>query len=180
MKKKHDFKLIQTKPYKKYKISISNLKHVKEFLSLISSNKDKKISFVINGLHTAFTSLATQKKFATGFEQGFNAASQHSKELFANMQQEINDLKSVLGQTKKQIEEEHQNYSSTLEKFRRSRIVADLRVAAYKDALSEVNEDRELLNDRLKKGEPIIKAIKEAKTDGQLQTVYMIAKKNKV
>lgn len=179
-KEKLSVKLVQQKPNKTYKIDLEHDYHTSELCKFLRKNKDREVGVVINGKHTKFNSHAGKKRFATGFEQGSRFVLNHAKKLFEEMQSKINDLKAQL----KSALNENQSYkdqaNEAIGRLRVNDAVKHIRQAAYKDHVSELEEDRALLKSRLEKVEPIIRAIKEAKTEGQLQNAYKLAQKLKV
>jgi hypothetical protein len=183
MKKKKDglnIQLVQKKPHKVFKIDVKSDHQVKELCKFLRQNKDKEVSIVINGKHTKFNSLAGKKRFAAGFNQGSDFVLWYAKKLFEEMQGEINSLKNELGKTTKELERQNGIVSDVVGRLRTNDIVTELRQAAYADYVSEINEDRAILKNRLDGVEPIIELVVKATTEGQLQNAYKLAKKLKL
>ena len=181
MSKKDSLKIIlaQKKPNKVYKVEVEFDHQIKELCSALRSNQDKQVSFVINGKHTKFNSLAGKKRFASGYEQGSNFVFGHAKNLFKDMQAELSGLKKELSRVKERVGAAEKKAVGVINKLRVNDIVKKLRQAAYADSSQELNEDRKLLKNRLDKIEPIINLVLNANTEGQLQQAYKLAKKIK-
>lgn len=172
--------LVQNKPHKTYKAEIEDDHHIEELCQFLRANKDREVGIVINGKHTKFNSHAGKKRFATGYEQGSGFIIDQAKELFKEMQTEMNQLKTELRKYKQEVDGAKSKAQDAAEKLRVNEAVKKLRQAAFADREAEINEDRALLKSRLDKVEPIIRLIKAAKGDGDLQKAFRLAKKNRV
>jgi len=182
MKKKNSLKieLVQSKPDKVYKIEVQYDHQIDDVCKFIRNNKDKNVSMVINGKHTKFNSFAGKKRFASGYSQGGDFVLGHTKELFKKTQRDTKDLKANLSQAKKELAKQTVIAVGASDKLRVNNTVKKLRQAAYADHVKEINDDRALLKERLDKLEPIIRLVLKAKTDGQLQAAFKLAKKSKL
>jgi glutamate synthase domain-containing protein 3 len=183
MKKKKDglkINLVQKKPHKVYKTEIEYDFQIDDLCKFLRQNKDRIVSIVINGKHTKFNSFAGKKRFAAGFNQGSDFVLGYTKQLFERMQEEISGLKNELISTADKLAKQREKNNDIIGKLRTKEVVTELRREAYLDHVNEINEDRELLKERLKKVEPVIKLVVKATTDGQLQKAYKLAKKLKL
>ena len=96
------------------------------------------------------------------------------------MQKEIKVLKGELEGTIEKLDKQKGIALNASNRLKINNTVKELRQAAYADHVSEINEDRALLKNRLDRIEPIIKLVLKATTDGQLQKAYKLAKKLKL
>jgi hypothetical protein len=183
MKKKNNgltIQLVQKKPHKVYKTEIEYDYQIDEVCKFLRHNKDKEVSIIINGKHTKFNSFAGKKRFAAGYSQGSDFVFKYAKQLFEEMQKEIDALEDELEETTEELDRQKNIASSASDRLRTNDTVKKLRQAAYADHVSEINEDRELLKNRLDKIEPVVRLVLKATTDGQLQQAYKLAKKLKL
>lgn len=178
-KNKPKIKLIKKEPHKVYRIEVQH-NQIKEVCTFIRNNKDKEVSLIINGKHTKFNSFAGQKRFAAGFDQGSDFALKHTKKLFEEMQGKTNDLKNELTRVKRELKKQKVIATDTVYRLITNNTIKELRQATYTDHVTEIDEDRALLKDRLDKVEPVIKLVVKSTTDGQLQKAYKLAKKLKL
>jgi len=183
MKKKEDgleINLVQKKPHKVYKTEIEYDFQIDDLCKFLRQNKDRVVSIVVNGKHTKFNSFAGKKRFAAGFSQGSDFVLGYAKQLFEEMQEEVNTLKNKLADAESKLGKQKETNFDLVGKLRTKEVVTKLRREAYLDHVNEINEDRELLKNRLEKIEPIVRLVLEATTDGQLQRAYRLAKKLKL
>lgn len=174
-----EIKLVQTKPHKVFKADINEGHHIKDLCKFLRENKDREVGVVINGKHTKFNSHVGKKRFATGYEQGSDFIMQYAKELFEEMQAEINTLKAEAKKHKSEVEDAKAQAKDATERLRSNEATKQIRQKAFMDRESEINEDRVLLKSRLEQIEPIIRLMREAKRDGDLQKAYRLARKIK-
>jgi uncharacterized protein YifE (UPF0438 family) len=172
---------VQKKPHKVYKVNIEFVEYqIKELAKFIRNNKDKEVSFVINNKHIKFNSVVGKKKFAAGFEHGCIFAIKENNLIIRTLSTRLDVTKKELDKTKTDLTSQKEKTYRAHDKIRTNDLVKKLRQEAWADYTAELNEDRKILKTRLDKVEPVIKLVKEANTEGQLQTAYKLAKKLKV
>lgn len=179
MKQKQlNINLTQSKPDRTYKIDINYDYQVKELCSFIRNNKDKKVSIIINDKHTKFDSLAGKKRFSAGFEQGSKFVADYMKKLISGLKREAASLKREAETAKKDMLVYKDKYANVIGKLQTNNLLKQLRTDTYLDSVQELNDDRAMLKARLDLVEPVIKLVGKARTDGELQKAYKLAKKN--
>jgi len=183
MKEKKDelkVNLVQKKPHKVYKTEIEYDFQIDDLCKFLRHNKDRIVSIIINGKHTKFNTFSGKKRFAAGFDQGSDFVLGYAKKLFEEMQEKINVLENELASTKAELNKQKEVNYDIIGKLRTKDVVTKLRREAYLDHVNEINDDRTLLKERLRKIEPIIKLVIKATTDGQLQRAYKLARELKL
>ena len=103
--------LVQKKPHKVYKAEIQHDFQIKDLCKFLRNNKDKVVGIVINGKHTKFNSFAGRKRFAAGYEQASDFVFKYTKELFEEMQEEIDKLRAELDRSKLNLEQYKEKYN---------------------------------------------------------------------
>lgn len=172
--------LTKSKPHKIYKVNIEYDYHIKELCKFLRENEDREVGIIVNGKQTKFNSHAGKKRFASGYEQGSQFVFGHAKELFEEMQAKVNKAQAELKKYKQATDNDRAQAKAATDKLRINNAVRAIRRAAFADREAELNEDRAILKARLEAIEPVMKLVKKAKGDGDLQKAFRLAKKLKV
>jgi len=170
--------LVKDQP-KTYKIDVEFDYQLKDLYKFLRENSDREVCVIINGKPIKFNSIAGKKRFAAGYEQGSKFALGHAKKLFLKMRKENNKLSAELKELRGRTDDDRTQLRETQCKLRVNDTVRQLRQLAAADAQAELNEDRALLSGRLAQVEPVIRLIRAAKGDGDLQKAFRLAKKLK-
>lgn len=147
---KLSIKLIKKKPHKVYKADIESDSHTKDLCRFLRRHQDRTLQIILNGKSIKFDSIAGRKRFASGFEAASRIIYQHVKSFANDSHGKINALTSELNTAKKQYEQNNKAWLEAQEKYRVKSVVMDIREAAYKDQIAELEDNCEILKAKAK------------------------------
>jgi hypothetical protein len=151
---KLQIKLTKHKPHKVYKAKVEVDEHIKQLCKFLRKHKDKKLEMVINGKSIKFDSVAGRKRFAAGFEHAFNIIEKHIKKYVDETRSEIRGLNDKVSSAQQEAMRFKEEAKETTRKFVTRHTVMDIRAAAWKDRVAELEDDRKILKaeiERLRK-----------------------------
>lgn len=147
-------KLSKHKPHKIYITNIEVDEHVKQLCKFLRKHKDKKLEIVINGKGIKFDSIAGRKKFAAGFEHSFRVIEKYTKEYVNGTNNSVRELNKKTTLARQENAKLKQELKETNQRYITRYTTMDIRTAAWKDRVAELEDDREILKieiERLKK-----------------------------
>ena len=141
--KKLQIKLTKKKPHKVYKTNIEADYHAFELCKFLRNHKDRVLEIVINDKRVKFDSIAGRKRFASGFETASKIIYEHVVDFATTTHAKINSLTSELDAERKRISDKTD--------YRVKHTVLNLRAAAWEDRVAELEEDRAVLKEQIRK-----------------------------
>ena len=177
---KLNIKLLRDKPHKIYSVNVEIDYHVEELYKFLNKHKDRELEIVLNGKKIKFNSIASRKRFAQGFRESGRIIFGHARDFTAQSQKNINRLSNEITQHKKEVATLQEESDILKGRVRTYRIVQQIRMLAYQDSTEEYREALEILKDRLDKIEPVIKMIRRATSEGELNKAHIRVKKEKL
>lgn len=143
-------KLVKKNPHKVFQAEVSADHHIKSLCKFLRKQKDRNLEIVINGKSFKFDSIAGRKRFASGFEQAFSIIEPHMAKFVKDLEDRLNKVLSERDKAKSEAKQNYQKYIDTVESYRVKHTVMDLRSAAWKDHVAELEEDRKYLSEQVK------------------------------
>jgi len=140
--------------HKAFRADIEDGSHLYDLCKFLKRQKDKRIDVIIDGKLVAFSSIASRKKYAEGFERASDILVGQVKEFAVEVKAKIDSLTSELNKTKQELKKYKEDYQDSIEKYRVKSAVIDLRQAAWEDRVAELEEACQILsreNKRLEK-----------------------------
>ena len=144
-------KLTKHKPHKTYAVNMKVDEHIKQLCKFLRKHKDKKLEVIINGKGVKFDSVAGRKRFAAGFEHAFRVIEKYVKEYVDETRNEIRVLNSKITSAQQEATRLKQELRETNQKYITKCTVMDIRTAAWKDRVTELEDDREILKEEIER-----------------------------
>lgn len=173
-------KLLKEKPHKLYSANVTLDYHVRELCDFLYGHQDRVLEIIINGKKIKFNSIVSRKKFAQGFKEAGRIIFEHTKQFASESQGTINSLTNEITQLNKEKVKLKEELYELRGRVSTHNTVSKLRTLAWQDSEKEWRETCEVIKDRLDKVEPIIRMLRNAKSDGDLNKVVLRVKKHKL
>lgn len=144
-------KLTKRKPHKIYTANIKAAEHIEQLCKFLRKHKDKVLEVVINGKSTKFNSAAGRKRFASGFEHAFNITDEHVRKYIDKIDSEVKALNNKVTSAQQKAARLKQELDETRQRYITRHTIMDIRTAAWKDRVAELEDDREILKEEIKR-----------------------------
>lgn len=127
----------------KYKFSLQGDRDLDKLLKLLENHTEPKLTVEIDGKRFSFNSKASRKKFLEGFLFVYQLFNKRIKSYNSSLKTSQRKLEQEKAELKNKLAKESEDYRIQKE-------IIKLRTLAWEDRLSELEQDREFLANKVK------------------------------